>query len=1060
VPEVRTAGAEPGAKGGARFDVFLSYNSRDREMVERIAERLKRSGLEPWLDVWSQTPGGEWQEELGRGIEASRACAVFVGPSDLGAWGLQELAFALDRSTRERDFRVFPVLLPGVREPFDPTVLPHFLRTRTWVDFRRGHGSDRALQDIIAAVKGVPFGPSVAIEPWTGLTPYRGLQPFGEEDATLFFGRDREEQRLVEMLKGGRFLAVVGASGSGKSSLVRAGLVPALRAGALPEVTAWTVCVLEPGADPLGILAARLVSLGNGEGMQATLAALSDDPRTLHLASALALSTRPNGERLLLVVDQLEETFTLTSDEEALNSFFDNLIFASSAAGGRCTVAVTLRSDFYPRLAAHSELAQQVSAHQFLLTSMERDGLRQVIEEPARLAGLEFESGLVETILDDVARQPGALPLLEHALLELWERRRGRMLTLEGYRESGGVSGALATRAEAIYGGFDAERKAVAQRVLLRLTQPGEGTEDTRRQATMNELVTRSEEADALEGVVGELAHARMLTVGGEGPEEERRVDVSHEALIRGWQRLRGWVEDDRAGLQVHRRLREAAQEWQRLGRDEALVHRGAQLAEAVEWRKDHEQDLNELERAFLEASLERQARQRRAASWTRAQAAAWIALAATALALSLYLSDPEPVQRLELGTVDARFSVRGTLDAPDPRIVLVAVDDRTVARLHPLGPGPLLPRQYYAQLLNRLRRDRPDVIAFDVIFEGAQDPRVDRKLLDAIRATSDRLVLAFAAFSIVTVDNVGEMQDVLGGISYPVSKAQVVSAAESNQVSREGIQMLEDMERDRFKDPVEILEALGGPLQTVRPDLFGRPEALEATGVRTGFAGLPEDEDDGNRRTDYEVTTTGNLSAQTFAFAAADLARHGALRAQDLPTAPHRTVDEQSDSTTWIDYRGPSGTVRRVSALDVLDGRVAPGTFRDKRVVVGVTAPVTSDVHDTPFDRMRGPEVQANALDTILRGAPRRDLPLLLNVLAIVLLAAAPAAATLIRRPWRAVVAVVAAAVLFLAVVQIAFNAGWIFAVVAPLTGLLVATLGAAGLALARELRPPLTRL
>jgi len=158
----------PGAKGGAHFDVFLSYNSRDREIVERIAERLKRSGLEPWLDKWSQTPGGEWQEELGRGIEASRACAVFVGPSDLGAWGLQELAFALDRSARERDFRVFPVLLPGVREPFDPTLLPHFLRTRTWVDYRRGHSSERALQDLIAAVKGVPFGPSVAIEPQDG----------------------------------------------------------------------------------------------------------------------------------------------------------------------------------------------------------------------------------------------------------------------------------------------------------------------------------------------------------------------------------------------------------------------------------------------------------------------------------------------------------------------------------------------------------------------------------------------------------------------------------------------------------------------------------------------------------------------------------------------------------------------------------------------------------------------------------------------------------------------------------------------------------------------------
>jgi CHASE2 domain-containing sensor protein len=1053
VPEVRTAGAEPGARGGAQFDVFLSYNSRDREIVERIAERLKRSGLEPWLDKWAQTPGGEWQEELARGIEASRACAVFVGPSDLGAWGLQELAFALDRSTRERDFRVFPVLLPGLREPFDPTVLPHFLRTRTWVDYRRGYESDRALQDLIAAVRGVPFGPSVATEPWTGLTPYRGLQPFGEGDAKLFFGRDREVQRLVEMLKRVRFLAVVGASGSGKSSLVRAGLVAALRAGALSDVTGWTICVLQPGADPLGTLAARIVALGNGAGMQATLDALGDDPRTLHLASALALTSRPSGERLLLVVDQLEETFTLANDEQALNCFFDNLLFASSAAGGRCTVVVTLRSDFYTRLAAYSELAQQMAAHQFLLTPMERDGLRQVIEEPARLAGMELESGLVETILDDVASQPGALPLLEHALLELWERRRGRMLTLEGYRESGGVSGALATRAEAIYGGFDAERKAVAKRVLLRLTQPGEGTEDTRRQATMNELVTGRAEADALQGVVGELAHARMLTVGGEGPEEERWVDVSHEALIRGWQRLRGWVDEDRAGLQVHRRLREAAQEWQRLGRDPELVHRGALLAEAVEWRKDHEQDLNDLERAFLDASLELQVRQRRAARWSRGLAAAVIALVAVVVALPLYLWNPEPVQRLELRTVDARFWLRGE-GAADRNLLLIAVDDRTFERLE-VGRTGRIPRASYARMLGFLRRGRPAVVALDVIFYGRSElgTRDDGALLAAIRRMHDRVVLAYDTFEIVTVDTTRQLEGLLAGLSYPASKADVISTAEANGAPTETIEILRGMSRDRVYGGLDLLTSLPEPLPLVRPQLFG-PGALSATGVRTGIAGVPEDVDQRIRRTDYEVNTTADISAQGFAFAAADVAKNGVLRADTLPSAPRRRLGDPSERTTWIDYRGPAGTVERLSALDVINGHVAPEVFRDKRVVVGVTASWNADVHDTPFGRIPGPEVQASGLDTIVRDVPLRDAPPLLNILAIVLLAAAPATATLIRPRWLAVVAIVAAAALFLALVQLAFDAGWILAVVAPLAALLAATLGAAGLAAADVLR------
>ena len=345
-------------------------------------------------------------------------------------------------------------------------------------------------------------------------------------------------------------------------------------------------------------------------------------------------------------------------------------------------------------------------------------------------------------------------------------------------------------------------------------------------------------------------------------------------------------------------------------------------------------------------------------------------------------------------------------------------------------------------------------MIALDVIFEGPQDPRVDDKLLAAIRATHDRLVLPFASFSIVTVNKTpGELQNFLGEITYPASRADLESAAESNFAPGESM-VLGDEDPDEWKNPGEIISSSDVQFQAVRPDLFGGPEALEDTGVRTGFAGLPEDEDDGNRRADYEVATSAGIGTETFAFAAADLARHGALRAEDLPTAPHRTVDEQSESTTWIDYRGPSGTVRHVSALDVLDGRVAPGTFRDKRVVVGVTAPVTSDVHDTPFDRMPGPEVQANALDTILKGAPMRDVPQLVDFLAILLLAAVTAAAMLTRRRWLAVAAVAAAALLFLVIVQIAFSAGWIVGVVAPLVGLLVASLVATGLRAAAALR------
>ena len=584
-----------------QFDVFLSYNSRDRAIVERIAQRLKRAGLEPWLDRWSLTPGAEWQRELGAGLDASVTCAVFIGPHDLGAWELQEVAVAIDRGATQRGFRVFPVLLPGVEEPFDPNRLPHFLRARTWVDFRRGRDNGRALQDLINAVKGVPFGPELPAAPADGIVPYRGLRVFGEEDAQFFFGRDREIQRLLEKLKSSTFVAVLGPSGSGKSSLVRAGLVPELRAGALAEVEHWHVCVLRPGAAPLTALAAQLATLHPGKAMQTSLDELARDPRTLHLSVELALANRPPGERVLVVVDQLEELFTLCRDVSERRQLFSTLLYATSAPGGRTVVIVTMRADFYVRCAAYPEPAQLITAQQMLVGPMDADGLRQAIEEPARRVGLELEEGLSETILADVAAEPGALPLLEHALLELWERRRGEMLTLEGYRETGGVHGALAQRAEEIFNQLSTDQQQIARRTLLCLTQPGEGTEDTRRRATRSELSPTGDN-NSFDAVLDRLVAARLLTTGRDETGLEV-VDVSHEALIRGWPRLRAWIDADRAGLLVHRRLSDAAREWVTLDREPGALYRGARLAAAREWATEHADDLSPLERDFLTAS-------------------------------------------------------------------------------------------------------------------------------------------------------------------------------------------------------------------------------------------------------------------------------------------------------------------------------------------------------------------------------------------------------------------------------------------------------------------------
>jgi WD40 repeat protein len=628
-----------------QFDVFLSHNGREKPLVERIAVKLKRAGLEPWLDIWHLTPGAAWLPELHQGLMASRACAVCIGPAGLGDWAREEVAVALERAVKDRGFRVFLVLLPGLEEPFNAASLPAFLSTRTWVDLRQGIESQRGIQALINAIMGVPLEPVIQTATNATTPPYRGLQAFDERHAEYFFGRDADIQRLIEQLKESRFLAVLGPSGVGKSSVVRAGLVPALRGGRLPGSAGWHIRIIRPGARPLTELAVQLAELDSARPRAALLDELAADARSLDLAAASLLARAEPDARLVWVVDQFEEVFTLCHNEVERRQFLDSLLHAATIPGGRTLVILTMRADFYPRCATYPELAALVANRQYLVSAMDQDELRQAIEEPARLVGLELEHGLVETILDDIARQPGALPLLEHALFELWERRRGSLLTLEGYRESGGVQGAIAKRAETIYAGLDADRQDAVRRVLLRLTEPGEGTEDTRRRAPVDELVSIDGTGRDVDDVLDALIAARLLTVGASEPTGEREVDVAHEALIRAWPRLRAWIDEDRAGLREHRRITEAAREWQRLNRDEGLLFRGARLAAAVERRARNEAALNSLEREFLDMSLAAQERERRAARtrqrWYVVLGSAVVAIAVAA-AVVFYLSRQE----------------------------------------------------------------------------------------------------------------------------------------------------------------------------------------------------------------------------------------------------------------------------------------------------------------------------------------------------------------------------------------------------------------------------------
>jgi WD40 repeat protein/transcriptional regulator with XRE-family HTH domain len=412
--------------------------------------------------------------------------------------------------------------------------------------------------------------------PTPGVAPYKGLLFFDESDADLFFGREYLTARLAEhvldlaMDSSSRFLAVVGASGSGKSSLVRAGLAVALkRAG-------WDVCVFTPTANPLKMLMSNLSTTHN-----------------------------ENTQRVLIVVDQFEEVFTLCRDEMERIAFIEKLLSSAQEKSQKTTVVIALRADFYSHCAQYPLLRQAVAAEQEYIGQMTAQELRRAIEEPARRGGWEFEPGLVDVLLNDIGAEgtgepePGALPLLSHALLATWERRRRRTLTLDGYHASGGVRGAIAETAESVFTDqLNQTQQELAREVFLRLTELGEGTEDTRRRAALNELVRQASEATQLRAVLNTLAEARLITLN------EDSAEVAHEALIREWQRLHEWLTQDREGLILHRHLTESAHEWEVRGRDAAELYRGARLAQAREWASTNQERLNSSERSFMAASI------------------------------------------------------------------------------------------------------------------------------------------------------------------------------------------------------------------------------------------------------------------------------------------------------------------------------------------------------------------------------------------------------------------------------------------------------------------------
>ncbi|MER0481543.1 WD40 repeat domain-containing protein [Streptomyces sp. Edi2] len=450
--------------------------------------------------------------------------------------------------------------------------------------------------------------------PVPGVCPYRGLASYRQQDARWFFGRERCTDALVAQLraaeKTGGLVMLVGASGAGKSSLLNAGLVPALQNGALQNGTVQngapgdgksqdeksregTVLQLVPGGDPLAELTSRIPELAP---VLSAAEESAQEPGTVHFAHAVREAVRAWAgretsatARPVVIVDQFEEAFTLCSDEADRRTFLQ-LLHAACTHGdpdapAPVRVILGVRADFYDRCLGYPALADALQHRHMVLGPLTTAELREAVTGPAKAVGLELEPGLAELIVREVSadgtggtHDAGVLPLLSHALLATWQRRKAGRLTLAGYRAAGGIQGAVAATAERAWSGLDPTARTAARLLLLRLVRLGEDTQATRRRGIRRQLADESADPHKTEESLEALVHARLVTLDAEA------VEITHEALLHAWPRLRDWIDEDRTGNLLRQRLEEDSRAWEGAHRDTSLLYRGSRLEQARTW--------------------------------------------------------------------------------------------------------------------------------------------------------------------------------------------------------------------------------------------------------------------------------------------------------------------------------------------------------------------------------------------------------------------------------------------------------------------------------------------
>lgn len=576
----------------AQYDAFISYAEADRPWVEGyLVDALQQAGVRCHGETAFRL-GVPRLLEFERAVQHSRRVLLILSPAYVTDGFIQfTTILAQHLGLESGTWPVVPILLHDVE-------MPSHLRVLEGLDAREASAWPGVVKRLCQEF-GRPDPPESALPP----CPYPGMLPFSSSDARFFCGRQAEIETLIQLLRHQNLLFVIGPSGCGKSSLIDAGLLPALQSSGRSPGGVWLVRKLRPGSDPL-------LRLKETIGDHLDKAGTSIDG---------LLAEHRAAQRLLLVIDQFEETFT-RADPAQQKEFVCALKGLTDTEN--CALLIAMRADFYPQL-MNCDFWPVDPSQRFEIAPLRGAALHQAIEQPALDAGIYIEAALIERLLADAAGEPGVLPHMQETMVVLWEGMKRRLLSLDMYarlgdQERSGLAVAVARKADAAFAALTPDQQDIARRVLVNLVQLGDGGPDTRRQLSLQSLRQLPGDPRQFDFVLEHLTQNRLLIQSSDqnlGPQ----VDLSHEALITSWPRLKEWLQRNRAALLLQRRLSAATDEWLERGREPSLLFGGSLLRDSQQFAAEHPGELASEHQTFLDASAEAEARRTRSRHLSRA---------------------------------------------------------------------------------------------------------------------------------------------------------------------------------------------------------------------------------------------------------------------------------------------------------------------------------------------------------------------------------------------------------------------------------------------------------